>query len=92
MDNNELGLCPKCGAMMRQGFVTRKSLLSWIDPEQFEHFIFPDRDLRGTGLRRLLPGKAEYELAYHCPTCQIYLVDYSRTFSRAEAEGLAHTM
>lgn len=92
METTELGHCPKCGEAMKRGFAVRKAPLSWVEPQQLARFIFLDRDLHENGLRQYLPGKAEYDLSYVCTQCRIYLVDYSRALSRAEAEDLARTM
>ena len=92
MDSKELGTCPKCGDAMKRGFVPRKATLSWVAPKQLAQFMFVGYNLHGAGLRQILPGKAEYDLAYRCPTCRIYLVDYSRALSRDEAKDLAREM
>ena len=92
MEHELLGTCPRCGQAMERGFASRSLGLSWITPAQLRQFAFVDTDLHRRGLRQFLPGKAEYDLSYHCPACQLYLVDYSRALSRAEAEALAATM
>lgn len=53
---------------------------------------FIDYDLNETGLKKYLPAKAAYDLSYRCPQCKIYIVDYSKSFSRQEANELAESI
>jgi hypothetical protein len=43
-------------------------------------------------LKQLFPAKATYDLSYHCPDCKIYIVDYSKSYSRKEANELAESI
>lgn len=93
MFNAKLERCPGCGDEMQKGFSGRNAGLSWIEPEKFQHFAFGDKDLNERGLKKLLPvNKAAYDLSYHCPGCKLYIVDYSRSYSRAEANELAASL
>jgi hypothetical protein len=92
MFNDKLSRCPTCGDAMAKGFSHRTQGLSWIPLEKLEHFVFQDKDLNEAGLKQYLPWKASFDLSYHCPKCKIYVVDYSRSFSRAEANELAKSI
>jgi len=92
MFNDKLAQCPVCGQGMEKGFSPRNMGLSWIAPEKLRQFIFLDEDLVNSGLKKLLPARAEYDLTYRCPQCQIYVVDYSRAVSAEEARGLAEAL
>ncbi len=81
--------CLVCGKAMDKGFSARTHGLSWIPTEKLEHFMFVDKDLNEAGLKEYFPSKAAFDLSYHCPNCMIYIVDYGRSFSRAEANELA---
>lgn len=89
MFNEKLSHCPSCGQKMEQGFSVRNTGLSWVAAEKMKQFAFMDKDLNETGFKKLLPAKAEYDLSYHCPDCKIYIVDYSKAVSRAQANELA---
>lgn len=75
---------------MQKGFAHRNTGLSWIEPENFQHYVFRGKDLHERGMAKYLPvHKAAFDLSYHCPSCKLYLVDYSKSYSRAEANELA---
>lgn len=85
--------CPRYGEPMKAGFAARAATLSFIEPEKFRRFAFIDEDLAQTGLlRKLLPWKGEYYRAYLCRSCSLYVVDYSHTLSRREADEAAHAI
>ncbi len=92
MVNEKLSQCPMCGQKMEQGFSARNHGLSWISAEKMKQFVFVDKDLNEAGFKQYLPAKAEYDLSYRCPNCKIYIVDYSRAVSTAEAKKLAESM
>jgi hypothetical protein len=92
MFNDKLSNCPICGEGMEKGFSFRNIGLSWIPTEKIKQFAFGDNDLNEAGLKKFLPWKAEYNLSYHCPNCKIYIVDYNRSFSKAEANELAESI
>lgn len=92
MFNDKLSDCPVCGQNMERGFSNRTHGLSLITPEKMRKFAFLDKDLNEAGLKQFLPAKAEYDLSYHCPTCKLYIVDYSKSVSSAAAKELAETM
>lgn len=90
--NDKLGRCPVCNQDMERGFSPRNMGLSWIALEKLRQFIFQDEDLVGSGLKKVLPARAEYDLTYRCPQCQVYVVDYSRAVSSEEARALAEAL
>jgi hypothetical protein len=92
MFNDRLSHCPVCTGIMEKGFSVRNYGLSWIPVEKMKHFVFIDKDLNEAGLKKYLPSKAAYDLSYHCPNCKIYIVDYSKSFSRADANKLAESI
>jgi hypothetical protein len=91
MFNEKLGTCPSCNQQMHLGFSTRNIGLSLITLENMRKTVFMDWDLNQSGLKNILPAIASYNLSYHCPKCQIYIVDYSRAVSTSEAKELAAT-
>jgi hypothetical protein len=91
MFNDKLGTCPSCNQQMHRGFSVRNIGLSLVTLEKMRKFAFRDWDLNQSGFRKFLPWKAAYNLSYHCPKCQIYIVDYSRAVSTSEAKELAAT-
>jgi hypothetical protein len=74
------------------GFAARNLRLSWVSPEKWRQVIFVAKSLPERGPRQFVPGKAEYDLSYHCPARKLYVSDYSRSLSRAEAKAVAETM
>jgi hypothetical protein len=92
MFNDKLSYCPVCGGVMEKGFSVRNQGLSWIPAKKMKHFVFIDKDLNEAGLKQYFPARAAYDLSYHCPNCKIYIVDYSKSFSRAEVNELAESI
>jgi hypothetical protein len=85
-------LCPRCGSLMEAGFASKSSPLSHVAPQKFEAFAFIDEDLAKAGLRVLLPWKAEYLRSYLCRPCELYLIDYGTSLSRAQAAEIAQSL
>lgn len=93
MFNEALSQCPVCHNRLERGFSFRVTPLSLITTEQMKKFIVGGEDLNEVGwMKKLLPSKAEFNLSYHCPSCKIYIVDYSRAVSREEANELANSL
>lgn len=92
MFNDKLSKCPVCGGSMEKGFSVRTQGLSWVPAEKMKQFAFMDKDLNEAGLKKFFPAKAAYDLSYRCPNCKIYIVDYSKSYSRAEANELADSV
>ena len=80
--------CPRCGEEMLDGFACKAAGLSFVEGDKFERFAFLDEDVSGAGLKKLLPWKAEYFDSYLCRSCELYIIDFSTTLSRSEAEQL----
>jgi len=72
---------------MESGFSHRSSPLSFVTKERVQKFIHKDEDLNRAGWKTILPAKASYNAAFHCPTCRILVVDYSKPISSKEAKG-----
>lgn len=89
---NDLTTCPRCAHVLKAGFSARAMGISFIEPEKFQNFAFVDEDVSGAGLSKVLPSKAAYFRAYLCRACELILIDYSRTYSREEANALAATL
>ncbi len=89
MLNDRLPPCPECGTRMEQGFSHRNTSLSWVAAQKLKKFAFSDEDLNEAGLKKYLPSIVALNLSYLCPDCKIYMVDYSKSLSRAEANKLA---
>ena len=49
--------------------------------------IFCDEDLNQAGWKVILPARASYDVAYHCRTCKMLIVDYGRKISSSEAKA-----
>ena len=92
MFNDKLTTCPACGQRMELGFSHRNHGLSLVTPENMKKSVFLDKDLNEAGMKQILPAKAAYDLSYHCPDCKLYIVDYGRPVSSAEAKELAKTL
>jgi len=73
---------------MQDGFASKAAGLSFVASDKFESAVFVDEDVSGAGLKKLFPWKAEYFDSYLCRACELYIIDYSKTLSRAEAEQL----
>lgn len=80
--------CPRCNDTLQDGFAHKSAGLSFVAPESFERFVSLDEDLAAAGLQKLLPSQAEYFGSYVCRSCELYLIDFSRTYTRAEAKEL----
>jgi hypothetical protein len=92
MSEKCLDACPRCDTALEAGFANRASPLSFITPEKFERFAFLDEDLAKSGLRNLLPSKAEYFRSYLCRSCELYLIDFGTALDRVEAEQVAQSL
>ncbi len=77
---------------MEQGFSHKNTGLSWVAAQKLRKFAFSDEDLNEAGLKKYLPAVAAFNLSYLCPDCKIYIVDYSKSLPRAEANKLAATI
>ena len=87
MFNDKLTKCPVCNSEMELGFSGRSSPLSFITSEKLKKFAFRDEDLNKAGLKTILPAKASYDVAYHCQSCKILIVDYGKEISARVAKG-----
>lgn len=92
MSDQPLQNCPRCGAALERGFAHKTLGLSFVAPDKLEQFFSLDEDLAHSGLRKLLPSKAEYFRSYLCRTCELYLIDYGTTLDQAQARRLAHSL
>ena len=88
MSARVLTSCPRCGEEMDDGFAVKAAGLSFVARDKFERFAFLDEDVSGAGLKKIFPGKAEYFDSYLCRSCELYVIDFSTTLSRVEAEQL----
>ena len=77
--------CPKCNQDLTPGFTARGNSLPFAESEKIEKFIHGEEELSGAGWRNLLPHGAEFYRSFLCRDCQIYLVDYSTTYTREGA-------
>lgn len=92
MRENALETCPRCGSALQAGFAAKALGLSFVAPEKLEHFAFLDEDLAKSGVRKLLPSKAEYFRSYLCRSCELYLIDFGTTLDRGQAEQFAQSL
>lgn len=90
--HNDLTTCPRCAYELKAGFSARATGISFVKPEKFQDFAFMDEDVSGAGLSKFLPSKAAYFRAYLCRACELIIIDYSRTYSREEANTIAATL
>ncbi|MDB6033510.1 MAG: hypothetical protein JWM16_3848 [Verrucomicrobiales bacterium] len=87
MFKDRLTKCPNCEGEMELGYSIRNSPLSFVHSEKIQKFVHKDEDLNRAGLKTLLPWKASYNVAYHCPGCKILIVDYSEAVSSTNAKA-----
>jgi hypothetical protein len=92
MDHSCVSSCPQCGGSLEQGFAARAAGLSFVAPGKLEHQVFLDEDISQAGLKKLLPSKAEYYRSFLCRSCKLYIIDYSRTYSRDDAEEIVRQL
>jgi hypothetical protein len=78
--------------VLEAGFAAKAIGLSFVAPEKLERFAFLDEDLAKSGLRKLLPSKAEYLRSYLCRACELYLIDFGTTLDRGQAERVAQSL
>jgi hypothetical protein len=77
---------------LKPGFSARATGLSFIKPEKFQRYTFIAEDISGAGLSKFLPWRAAFFRAYLCRQCEFFMVDYSRSYSRKEANAIAATL
>jgi hypothetical protein len=92
MSENAFETCPRCGAALQAGFAAKAIGLSFVAPDKLERFAFLDEDLAKSGLRKLLPSKADYFRSYLCRSCDLYLIDFGTTLDRGQAEQVARSL
>ena len=92
MTEHSFETCPRCGEALQAGFAHRAIGLSFVAPEKLEQFVSLDEDLAQSGLRKLLPSRAEYFRSYLCRGCELYLIDFSTIFGHAQAKELARSL
>jgi hypothetical protein len=84
--------CPRCGNALEAGFAHKAAGLSFVVPDKLQHFVFVDEDISKAGLSKYLPWAARYFRSYLCRSCELYIVDYSATLNRAQANQAAQSM
>src|SRR4051812_13156164 len=82
---NVLENCPRCGSPLEPGFAGKPAGLSFVAPEKLASFFFIDEDLACAGWSKILPSKWAAFPSYVCRSCKLYLIDYSKTVGRAQA-------
>ena len=92
MSSNSFEVCPRCGAAIEAGFSHRANGLSYVAPEKLAQFVSIDEDLAKAGLAKFLPSKAAYFRSFVCRDCDLYLIDFSETLDRKQAQDLALRM
>ncbi len=89
MTESNFHSCPRCGEALQAGFAHKAPGLSFVAPDKLQHFVFLDEDVAKSGLSKLLPSPAKFLRSYLCRSCELYMIDYSTTLSRAEATQAA---
>jgi hypothetical protein len=84
--------CPRCRESLEAGFAAKAPGLSFVAPDKLEHFVFVDEDVAKAGFRKFLPSPAAYFRSYLCRSCELYIIDYSVSLDRAQANRAAETM
>lgn len=87
MSDHTFERCPRCGDSLEAGFAHRAIGLSFVASEKLNQFISLDEDLAGSGLRKLLPSRAEYFRSYLCRARELYLIDYSAILNHSQAKA-----
>ena len=78
--------CPRCDNVLEDGFAGHAVGLSFISHDKFQNFAFVDEDISNAGWKKFLPSVAEFFDSYLCRSCELYLVDFSKTLSRSQVE------
>ena len=87
--------CDKCGARMQIGFLWTCEPIRFMPKERVIPKINSNIDcdiFRNTWRSRNLPGAVRRVLGYHCPTCKILIVDYSKEYVGNESRELAQKL
>ena len=92
MNTAVLHTCPRCAQPLEPGFAHRAAGLSFVALEKLQRFVFLDEDLAQAGLQKMLPSPAEFFRSYLCRSCELYVIDYSQTLNRGEAETEARSL
>ena len=87
MSGSTFERCPRCGHPLDAGFAHRAAGLSSVAPEKLHQFIPLEEDLARSGLRKLLPSRAEYFRSYLCRECELYLIDFSTILHHSQAKA-----
>jgi hypothetical protein len=88
MNENAFDSCPKCSQELTRGFTSRGNSLPFAESTKIGKFFHGEEELSGAGWRTFLPHKAEYYQSFLCRDCQVYIVDYSTTYSKKAARNL----
>ena len=78
--------CPRCNNVLEDGFAGKACGLSFVSHDKFQNFAFVDEDISNAGWKKFLPSVAEFFDSYLCRSCELYLVDFSKTLSRSQVE------
>ena len=78
--------CPRCDNVLEDGFAGKAIGLSFVSHDKFQKFVFVDEDISNAGWKKYLPSGAEFFDSYLCRSCELYLVDFSKTLSRSQVE------
>lgn len=92
MTDADFQTCPRCGNNLEAGFAHKALGLSFVAPDKLQHFVFRDEDVAEAGLSKFLPSAAKFLRSYLCRSCELYIIDYSITLDRADANQAAQSM
>jgi len=80
--------CPKCSQELTRGFTSRGNSLPFAESTKIEKFFHGEEELSGAEWRTFLPHRAEYYQSFLCRDCEVYIVDYSTTYSKEAARDV----
>ncbi len=84
--------CPRCEETMQNGFYIKNCGLFFVAPEKInKNFYIAENLPKISFLKKLFLWKAVYFDSYLCRSCELYIIDFSTTLSRAEAEQLTQS-
>jgi hypothetical protein len=83
-----MNACPRCGNQLEAGFAHKAVGLSFVASHKLNRWISVDEDLAHSGVKKILPSRAEYFPSYLCRSCELYLIDCGTTIGHAQAKEL----
>jgi len=87
--------CDRCGERMQVGFLYTREPIRFMPKERVIPKINWNGDcdiFHNTWRTKFLPGVVRRVLGYHCPTCKVLVIDYSKVYVGNESRELAQKL